>query len=76
MEWRERIHMDPKILSGKPVVKGTRMSVEFLLRLFAAGWSREQIFEGYPHLEEDDLRAVFAYAAEVASEERGFALRR
>jgi uncharacterized protein (DUF433 family) len=76
MEWRERIHMDPKILSGKPVVKGTRLSVEFLLRLFAAGWTREQIFEGYPNLEEEDLRAVFAYAAEVASEERGFALRR
>ncbi|MBA2692237.1 MAG: DUF433 domain-containing protein [Rubrobacter sp.] len=76
MEWRERIHSDAKILSGKPVVKGTRLSVEFLLRLFAAGWSEAQVLEGYPHLEDEDLRAIFAYAAEVAAEERGFALRR
>jgi uncharacterized protein (DUF433 family) len=76
MEWRERIHADPKILSGKPVVKGTRLSVEFLLRLFAAGWSEEQVLRNYPTLKEEDIRAVFAYAAEVASEERGFVFRR
>lgn len=76
MEWRECIHMDRAILSGKPVVKGTRLSVEFLLRLFSAGWSREEVLENYPSLKEEDLAAIFDYAAEVASEERGFMLRR
>lgn len=76
MEWRERIHSDPKILSGKPVVKGTRLSVEFLLRLFSAEWSREEVLENYPSLEEKDLTAIFDYAAEVASEEYGFMIRR
>ncbi|MGH3090641.1 MAG: DUF433 domain-containing protein [Rubrobacteraceae bacterium] len=52
------------------------MSVEFLLRLFAAGWSREEVLENYPSLKEEDLTAIFDYAAEVASEERWFALRR
>lgn len=75
MEWRDRIHSDPKILSGKPVVRGTRLSVEFLLRLFAAGWTDEQVLENYPNLSKDDLLAVFAYAAETASEERGLAVR-
>lgn len=71
MEWRERIHSDAKTLSGKPVVKGTRMSVEFLLRLFATGWAEEMVLEGYPHLKGEDLRTIFDYA----SEERGFTLR-
>ncbi len=76
MEWRDRIHSDRKILSGKPVVRGTRLSVEFLLRLFAAGWTEEQVLKNYPNLEPEDLRAVFAYAAETAREERGLTLRR
>ncbi len=74
MDWRDYIHSDPKILSGKPVVKGTRLSVEFLLSLFAAGWTEEEILKGYPHLKREDLRAVFAYAAESAHEETGLAL--
>ncbi len=76
MEWRGHIHSDPKVLSGKPVVKGTRLSVEFLLELFAAGWTEEQVFEGYPNLTKESLRAVFAFAAESAREERAFELRR
>ncbi|MBA3431753.1 MAG: DUF433 domain-containing protein [Actinobacteria bacterium] len=76
MEWRERIHSDSKILSGKPVVRRTRLSVEFLLRLFAAGWTEEQVLNNYPNLEREDLLAVFAYAAEAAQEERGLTLRR
>lgn len=75
MDWRYRIHSDPKILSGKPVVEGTRLSVEFLLRLFAAGWTGEQVLDNYPNLKKEDLLAVFAYAAEAAQEERGLTLR-
>jgi uncharacterized protein (DUF433 family) len=64
MKWRGYIHSDPEILSGKPVVKGTRLSVEFILSLFAAGWTERQILENYPTLTREALRAVFAFAAE------------
>ena len=64
MAWQAYIHSDPNILAGKPVVKGTRLAVTFLLGLLAAGWTEEQIFESYPSLPPNALRAVFAFAAE------------
>ncbi|HEY3876067.1 MAG TPA: DUF433 domain-containing protein [Candidatus Kapabacteria bacterium] len=64
MEWQNYIHSDPAILSGRPVVKGTRLSVEFILKLFANGWSEEQVLKNYLHLTPESLRAVFAYAAD------------
>lgn len=67
--WREYIHSDPDILLGKPVIKGTRLAVDFLLGLLAAGWSEQQLLENYPNLTPDALRAVFAFAAESLSEE-------
>ncbi len=76
MDWREHIHSDPEILSGKPIVKGTRLSIDFLLELFANGWSEEQVLESYPNLTRDSLRAVFAFAAESTRDERAFELRR
>ena len=69
MDWRLYIHSDPNILLGKPVVKGTRLAVDFLLRLFAAGWTEEQVLESYPTLTREALRAVFAFSAECMSEE-------
>ena len=69
MEWPQFIHSDPKILLGKPVVKGTRLSVEFLLGLFAVGWTEQQVLESYPTLTPESLRAVFAFAAECMAEE-------
>ena len=69
MDWRRYIHSDPEVLSGKPVVKETRLSVEFLLGLFAAGWTEEQVLESYPTLDTDAIRAVFAFAAEHVREE-------
>jgi uncharacterized protein (DUF433 family) len=59
------IVQDPGILGGKPIVRGTRLSVEFLLGLFADGWTHEQVLDSYPSLTPEALRAVFAYAAEV-----------
>jgi uncharacterized protein (DUF433 family) len=56
-------------LNGKPVVIGTRLSVEFLLGLFAAGWSEQQVLDNYPTLSFEALRAVFAYAAEGLRED-------
>jgi len=50
INWRNFIHSDPEILLGKPVVKGTRLSVEFILGLFANGWTERQIIENYPTL--------------------------
>ncbi len=75
MDWRYRIHSDPKILPGKPVVKGARLPVEFLLRLFA-GWTEEQVLDNHPNPKKEDLLAVFACAAEAAQEERDLTLRR
>lgn len=72
MDWRDYIHSDPEILSGKPIIKGSRLSVDFLLDLLANGWSEEQLFDSYPSLTRDSLRAVFAFAAEHVREERAF----
>ena len=70
MEWKTRIESDPAICGGRPRVKGTRLTVEFLLGLKAAGWSEAQILDSYPHLGEPDLRAVFAFAQALIEEEK------
>lgn len=72
MDWHKHIHSDAETLNGKPVVIGTRLSVEFLLSLFAAGWTEQQILENYPNLTQEALRAVFAYAAESMKDEALF----
>lgn len=69
MNWRDYIHSDPEVLVGKPVVVGTRLSVEFLLGLFSEGWSENQVLESYPSLTVEALRAVFLFAAECIREE-------
>jgi len=65
MTWTDHIHADPALLGGKPVIKGTRLAVDFVLGLLAEGWSQDQLQNNYPQLTEDVLRAVFAYAAET-----------
>jgi len=70
MAWQDFIAADPQILGGKPVVRGTRLSVDFLLGLFAEGWTQEQVLANYPALTPESLRAVFSYAAEALHEER------
>ena len=65
-EWQERIVVDPKVLVGKPVIRGTRLSVEFILDLLANDWTIEQILSEYPQLERKDVIAVLKYAAEMA----------
>jgi uncharacterized protein (DUF433 family) len=72
--WREHIHSDPGVLTGKPVVRGTRLAVDFLLELFASGWTPAQVLESYPQLTPDALRAVFAFAAEAMHEESFYAV--
>jgi len=55
MNWKERITIDPKILVGKPIIRGTRMAVEFIVELLAEGWTHEQIIANYPQLSDDDI---------------------
>ncbi len=69
MDWKARIDVDDGIAFGKPRIKGTRLSVEFLLKLFAQGWTETQVLDAYPHITKEDLQAVFALASEVLSEE-------
>jgi uncharacterized protein (DUF433 family) len=61
IEWGTFIHSDPSVLLGKPVVKGTRLSIEFILGLYAEGWTEDQILANYPNLTKESLLAVFAY---------------
>ena len=69
MEWRDRIVYDPALLVGKPVIKGTRISVELILGWLANGWTFEQILESYPHITREDILAALAFATERLHEE-------
>jgi len=70
MNWQQRITVDPKVLVGKPIVKGTRISVEFVIDLLARGWTTEQILKEYDHLAPEDIQACLAYASEMLKTER------
>lgn len=70
MNYADHIHTDPAILGGKPIIRGTRMSVELILELLAAGWSIDQIKDEYPFVTDEALRAIFALAHELVTEER------
>jgi uncharacterized protein (DUF433 family) len=63
MNHSDRIVVDPTILVGKPVVKGTRLRVDFLLGLLAQGWPESEILRNYPGLEREDLVACRAYTS-------------
>jgi uncharacterized protein (DUF433 family) len=71
---QDRIIIDPEILVGKPVVKGTRLSVDFLLGLLAQGWTEAEILRNYPGLAREDLLACWAYAAEAVGHEKVYPL--
>jgi len=70
----DRIVFDSRILTGKPVVRGTRIAVELVVELLAAGWSHAQILASYPHLTEEDIRAL-AYASELLRQEKVYPLK-
>ena len=64
MDWKDRIVKDPRILAGKPTVKGTRISVQLVSELLDAGvWTEADILRNYPRLTPDDLEACRLYAA-------------
>ena len=76
LDWKEHIHSDPEILLGKPVIKGTRISVELILDLLSRGWSEDVILKSYPTLKKDHLRAVFGYLKDCIENELFFPLER
>jgi uncharacterized protein (DUF433 family) len=61
---------DPNILVGKPVIRGTRIAVEFVIDLLGRGWTQEQILREYDHLKPEDIQACLAYASEILKSER------
>ena len=65
----ERITANQKILGGKPIIRGTRISVEFILELLASDVSEEEILHDYPHLTKDDINACLRYAAKSCKNE-------
>jgi uncharacterized protein (DUF433 family) len=73
-DWKDRIAVDPDILVGKPVVRGTRISVELLMDRLGDGWTMEQILESYPRLTRDDVLAAIRFVTEVFREEEFVAI--
>jgi uncharacterized protein (DUF433 family) len=74
MDWRDRIVVDPAVAVGKPVLRGTRLSVGFVLDLLANGWTAEQLTQNYPGVSDDDVRACLAYAKDAVEQERVYPL--
>jgi uncharacterized protein (DUF433 family) len=72
MSLSERIVIDPEVLAGKPVIRGTRVAVELVLELLAAGQSETEILANYPGLEREDILACLAYASYLAHEYKAF----
>ena len=70
--WQERIMLDPAVMTGKPVIRGTRIPVELIVRMLAQGLSEQDIRAEYPRLQPEDLRAALAYAASVLAQEEVF----
>ncbi len=74
MNWKDRIVIDPHILVGKPIVKGTRLAVEFIVDLLAQGWPELEIIRNYPGLTHEDIQACLAYASALLRIERVYPL--
>ncbi|HYA89892.1 MAG TPA: DUF433 domain-containing protein [Thermodesulfobacteriota bacterium] len=74
MEWRDRIVIDPEVLVGKPVIKGTRLAVEFIVGLLAQGWSEAEVLRNYPGLAREDILACLSYASDALQGERVYPL--
>ena len=74
MDWRNRISVNPDVLVGKPVIKGTRLAVEFIIDLLAQGWTEDDIIENYPGVTREDISSCLSYAGEVLKTEKVFVM--
>jgi uncharacterized protein (DUF433 family) len=72
MPLSERIVVDPEILAGKPVIRGTRLAVEFILELLASGQSENELLANYPRLTREDILASLSYASYLAHKYKAF----
>jgi len=71
---KQRVSLSPKVMAGKPVIRGTRIPVELIVRMLGQGISEDEILREYPRLQPDDIRAALTYAAEILAEEEVFTL--
>lgn len=76
MALEDRIVADPNVLGGEPIFHGTRLAVEFIIDLFAQGWSERDVLSNYPGLTKEDIQACFAYASRTLKSERVYPLGR
>jgi uncharacterized protein (DUF433 family) len=67
MNSKERVENNPKIMMGKPVIKGTRITVELILRKLSEGFSMKDLLDAYPNIKAEDIQAALAYAADSLS---------
>ena len=74
MAWQDRIRVDPNVLTGKPVVGGTRLAVDFVIELLGQGWSEDDILKNYPGLIREDIAACLQYAADALKAEKVYPL--
>ena len=70
LDWQERIVIDPDVLEGKPIVKGTRLAVEFIIDLLAHGWTEAELLRNYPGLTHEDVQACLGYASATLQAEK------
>lgn len=70
----DRIEINPKVMLGKPVIKGTRIPVELILRKLSEGAIEEDLLDAYPHLSHEDIQAALTYAARALAYEETIAL--
>jgi uncharacterized protein (DUF433 family) len=71
-----RIEINPKVMLGKPIIRGTRITVELVLRKLGEGATHQQLIEAYPHLTEQDIQAAITYAADSLAHEETVLLER
>lgn len=69
MKWKDHIEVNPAVLVGKPIIKGTRISVELILDRLADGWTMEDVLASYPHINRKDVLAALSFASELFKEE-------
>jgi uncharacterized protein (DUF433 family) len=74
LTWKDRINLNPEVMVGKPVVKGTRITVEFVIGLLAQGWKTDEILKNYPGLQPEDIQACLIYASGVLQAEKVYPL--
>ncbi len=68
--WRDRITLDAAVLAGKPVVRGSRLAVDFIVGLLGQGWTEADILRNYPGITHDDIAACLQYASEILQSEK------